>query len=282
MIKKLFLFSTLAFSISGVSQTINLLTLKPIEQDAKDYDPNIPSLTSFIPEGKVTTGVLILPGGGYSRLSTTNEGTEVARWLNSKGIAAFILKYRHTSTNPHPLPLTDAVTAMKYIRSHQKTLGVSLANLGVIGFSAGGHLASTLLTHFDDVNANPSKDTTARPDFGILVYPVITMQADFTHTGSRSNIIGKNPSAEQVSYLSAEKNITSKTPPCFLVHSTDDNAVPVENSLQFIAAMKAKKRPADAIIYSKGGHGYGMKEGKENFRSWYLRCEDWMKEMGWL
>jgi acetyl esterase/lipase len=202
-----------------------------------------PDITVFLPAKKNSTGqaVIICPGGGYGILAYDWEGTDIAKLLNSKGITAIVLKYRlpspKSSITPHLTPLMDAKRAMRIVRANADKWGIKKNNIGIMGFSAGGHLASTLATHFDGGDKN-SKDSieqqSSRPDFAVLIYPVITMNQSFTHMGSRNNLLGNNPDSSLVNLYSNELQVTKQTPPTFLLHATDDGAVPVENSLRFL------------------------------------------------
>src|SRR4051812_24946266 len=206
-----------------------------------------PEIAVFIPSKKSATGqaVVICPGGGYSILAYNWEGTDIAKWLNSKGVAAIVLKYRLPGTNsnvvPHQSPLMDAQRAIRLVRANAAQWNIKTDKVGIMGFSAGGHLASTAGTHFDKGNpgsADPVDRFSCRPDFMILMYPVITMSKPTMHTGSRNNLISQNPDEKLARFYSAELNVTSETPPTFLAHATDDKAVPVENSLMLYQALK--------------------------------------------
>lgn len=256
---------------------------------AKGDTPNDkPELTFYLPVKSKATGaaVVICPGGGYGHLAMGHEGHQVAKWLNTFGVAGIILKYRHKGSGyAHPAPLQDVQRAIKSVRYRAKTLGIDPEKIGVMGFSAGGHLASSAGTHF---NENPSKTgdaidkVSARPDFMILIYPVVTMADDFTHKGSRRNLLGNNPTPEMIKYFSNEKQVTPQTPPTFLVHSNDDGAVPAENSIQFFLELRKAGVSAEMHIYKKGGHGYGMGRKGTGEASWPLRCVDWMNAEGLL
>lgn len=221
----------------------------------------------IVPKEKSSgAAVLICPGGGYSGLSTIKEGTEYAQWLNELGISAFVLYYR--MPNGHwNIPLTDAQTAMEIIRKNAKKWNLDKNKIGVSGFSAGGHLASTLGTHFSSKN---------RPDFMILLYPVITMK-QLTHGGSKDNLLGKNPSDKLINHFSNELQVKANTPPTFLIHSKDDGAVPVENSKQFYNALKEKGIPAELHIFEKGGHGYGLRKTGADSEAWPDYLKKWLE-----
>lgn len=245
-----------------------------------------PSLTVFLPPKEKATGtaVLICPGGGYGALAFNHEGNDIAKWLNDNGIAGIILKYRLPSDlimkDKSIGPLQDAQEAMRTIRRNAVSWNINPSKIGVIGFSAGGHLASTLSTHFDEKVYDVKDNISARPDFSILMYPVITMDASFTHMGSRRNLIGENPSEEAVRHFSNELQITEKTPPAFLVHSADDKAVPIKNSMTYYEALSKLNIPSELHIFRKGGHGYGLAVNGETQSSWPQLCLRWMKASG--
>jgi len=249
-----------------------------------------PTLTIYLPDKEKATGaaVVIFPGGGYGHLAMDHEGIQIAQWLNSIGVAGFILKYRHSNSGAgygHPAPLQDAQRAIKTVRSRAKQWGVSPDRIGIIGFSAGGHLASSAGTHFQNRYSEPVDEIdrcSCRPDFMILMYPVVSFTEWYTHKGSRRNLLGDNPDADLVENLSNEKQVTPETPPTFLVHADDDNGVPSENSVAFYLALRKAKVPAEMHIYEKGGHGFGPGLGKGACSSWMVRCADWMKGRGLL
>lgn len=246
---------------------------------------HIPTLTVFLPEEQAATGtaVVVCPGGGYGVLAIDHEGTEIAEWLNSLGIAAFVVKYRNHPYK-HPIPLQDAQRATKMVRSRASEYKVEPDRIGIIGFSAGGHLVSTAGTHFHEGPLDGGiEEVTDRPDFMILLYPVISMKEGVTHTGSRQNLLGENPSEEQIEGLSNELQVTGRTPPTFLVHATDDETVPVENSILFYRALQAEGVPTEMHIYERGGHGFGLRPSRGVAASdWPGRCEKWMRQRGLL
>lgn len=231
-------------------------------------------------ENKTGMAVVVCPGGGYSHLAMQHEGTLVARWLNERGITAIVLKYR--MPNHHDkIPLTDAQRAMRWVRSRAEEWGLDPQKVGVAGFSAGGHLASTLATHFDKGKAK-SKDRlerfSCRPDFALLFYPVISMKDGLTHAGSKSGLLGKTPAPELVEKYSNELQVSAQTPPTFLIHSDDDTAVPALNSVAFYQALKKHKVPAVLYILPKGGHGWGFRPTFEYYSLWTPLLEKWLKE----
>lgn len=248
-----------------------------------------PEIAVFLPSKKTATGqaVIICPGGGYAYLAYNWEGTDVARLLNAKGITAIVLKYRLPNAKSNIVsylsPLMDAKRAMRIVRANAAKWNINKNNVGIMGFSAGGHLASTLATHFDDGDKN-SKDSieqqSSRPDFAVLIYPVITMNKTFTHMGSRNNLLGNNPDSSLVNLYSNELQVTPQTPPTFLVHATDDGAVPVENSLRFYEALKNNGVSAEMHIFPHGGHGFGMGLGKGELEIWPDLLVAWMRGLG--
>ena len=247
-----------------------------------------PEIAVFLPAKKNSTGqaVIICPGGGYAYLSYNWEGTDVAKLLNAKGITAIVLKYRlpnaKSNITPYLSPLMDAKRAMRIVRANADKWGIKKNNIGIMGFSAGGHLASTLATHFDDGDKN-SKDSieqqSSRPDFAVLIYPVITMNKGFTHMGSRNNLLGNNPDSLLVNLYSNELQVTKETPPTFLLHATDDGAVPVANSLRFYEACKMNGVSAEMHIFPHGGHGFGLALGKGSLETWPDLLVAWMRSL---
>ena len=245
-----------------------------------------PEIAVYIPAKRNSTGqaVVICPGGGYAILAYDWEGTDIAKLLNSKVITAIVLKYRLPSTKssitPHLTPLMDAKRAMRIVRANADKWGIKKNNIGIMGFSAGGHLASTLATHFDEGDKN-SKDSieqqSSRPDFAVLIYPVISMDPKIAHMGSRTNLIGEHPDSALAKQYSNELQVTKQTPPTFLLHATDDGAVPVENSLRFYEACKTNGVPVEMHIFPKGGHGFGLKN-KTSEADWFNLLTVWMKK----
>lgn len=250
-----------------------------------DYD--IPTLTVFLPDSEKATGaaMVICPGGGYGMLAS-HEGKDYALWLNANGVSCYVLKYRLGSHGyRHPVMLEDVSRALRLVRAHAEEWKLDPKRIGIVGSSAGGHLASTLLTHFDAGNPDapdPIDRQSSRPDLGVLCYPVITM-GEFTHGGSRQNLLGKDPSPELVKELSNELHVTKDTPPCFLFHSAEDNVVPVENSLLFAEALRRAGVPFDLHIYEHGRHGSGLggapyaKYDPEKLHPWTRDCIFWLK-----
>ncbi|WP_445731244.1 alpha/beta hydrolase [Mariniflexile sp.] len=247
-----------------------------------------PTLAVYLPSKRNATGkaVIICPGGGYQYLAYDWEGTDIAKWFNSKGIAAFVLKYRLPNSKSikvsYEAPLQDAQRAIRLLRSQAAKWGINPNKIGVIGFSAGGHLASTLGTQFDKPNffKETAIDTiSARPDFMALIYPVVTMKPDYTHKGSKQALLGDNPTEALINQYSNELQVTENTPPTFMVHSEDDNAVPIENSLNLYKALKDKGIKTEMHIYPNGGHGYSLALGKGHLQTWTDRLYDWLESL---
>lgn len=242
----------------------------------------VPTLTVFLPNicDSFKTAIIICPGGGYAGLAMGHEGFDVAKELNNAGIAAFVLKYRLPDDacmeNKSIVPLQDAQRALQMVREHAKEWNINENKVGVMGFSAGGHLASTLATHFNNAVIANSKNISLRPDFAILVYAVISFTDSLTHWGSRNNLVGKAPTAGQISFFSNELQVTPQTPPIFLVHAADDKTVKVENSLYFFENLKKNKVPAEMHIYEKGGHGFGM-YNRTTKELWLPTAINWMQ-----
>jgi acetyl esterase/lipase len=252
-------------------------------KDAKD----IPTLTPyFAPPAKATgASIIICPGGGYAALAP-HEGFHYALWLNEQGITGFVLKYRLGSNGyRHPAMMQDVQRAIRYVRANAAKWGLDPDRIGVMGSSAGGHLASTALTHFDagDPKAADLIDrASSRPNLGILCYPVITMGAD-THSGSKQNLLGDNPDPALVDLLSNEKQVTRDTPPTFIFHTVEDAAVKVENSMNFAAALQKNGVSFAFHLYTKGAHGMGLGSGQwdpDNRHPWTNECALWLKEQG--
>src|SRR5437660_2563378 len=222
---------------------------------------DIPTLTPYFAAKEKAPGaaVIVCPGGGYTHLAD-HEGQPVAEWLNSIGITAFVLKYRLGPRYHHPAPLQDAARAIRTIRAHAAEWKIDPERIGIIGFSAGGHLASTIATHFDSGKPDARdliERVSSRPNLAVLIYSVITMR-EKTHAGSKKNLLGDNPAPELIALLSNEEQVTKETPPVFLVHAMTDTAVPVENSLMFAAALRKAGIPFELHVYERGPHGFGL------------------------
>ncbi len=261
------------------------------EYTDKGHVKNIqdPTITIYLPEKAKATGaaVVICPGGGYRVLAIKHEGHDIAKWFNEFGVAGIVVKNRlptsENITDTSEVAMTDAQRAVRMVRHHAADWGIEKDKIGIMGFSAGGHLASTVGTHFDYGIANsadPIQKVSCRPDFMILMYPVISMSEDFMHAGSMKNLLGNNQSYEQKLRFSNEKQVTSETPPAILIHSSDDKAVPVENSIRFYEAMIKNNVPAELHIFNSGGHGYGLgrKDGTSH-NLWKENCQAWMMDM---
>jgi acetyl esterase/lipase len=226
------------------------------------------------------TAVVICPGGGYAGLAYDKEGHDTARWLNSLGVTAVVLKYR-CGEYGQPAPRDDVQRAIATVRHQADEMGVAADRIGVLGYSAGGHVASTAGTHFAEVEID-GPSVSSRPDFMILVYPVISMDAEITHGGSRQNLLGKQPSDALVEEYSNELQVTRETPPTFLVHAADDRAVPLENSLRMMRALEQAGVPVELALYEHGGHGFGLVADPIPAAQWPARCETWLRERGLL
>lgn len=302
--KKAFIIFTFFTGIASHSQSKNeiipIWSKIPDEIKAADYNENesikdgrvqstslvtIPTLSVFLPATSKPNqaAVLIFPGGGYQHLAIDKEGTKVAEWLNTLGIAAFVVKYRLPSDkimkDKTVGPLQDAQEAMRYVRENAAKYNIDPNKIGIIGFSAGGHLASTLATHYDDKVYETTSKTSARPDFSLLIYPVISMVNEMTHKGSQTSLLGNHPSRKLLDSFSNEKRVTNQTSPTFLVHATDDTVVLPENSINYYLALKKNGVPAELHIYEKGGHGFGLGV-KDTSKFWTRDCEEWLKTRG--
>ncbi|MCW5555872.1 MAG: alpha/beta hydrolase [Verrucomicrobiae bacterium] len=251
-------------------------------------DKDIPTLTPFLPTPENATGaaIVICPGGGYGGLAD-HEGSHYARWLNEQGIAGFVLKYRLGSGGyRHPAMLQDAARAVRTVRAQAAEWKLDPKRVGIMGSSAGGHLASTLLTHFDTGNADAAdliERQSSRPDLGVLCYPVISLTSPFTHQGSKRNLLGPDPSPDLARKLSSELQVTKDTPPCFVWHTWEDKGVPIENSLSFAEALQKSGVPFDLHIYERGPHGIGLgtrQYGQGERHPWTRDCEYWLKQRG--
>lgn len=220
-------------------------------------------------ENNCGTAVLICPGGGYSGVSAVKEGAEIAKWFNELGVSAFVLYYRMPNGH-YEIPLKDAQTALSIIHKRSREWKINKKKIGIMGFSAGGHLASTVGTHF--------KTKAERPAFMLLAYPVVTMNKDLTHKGSRDNLLGKNPSDELVKLYSNELQVNKQTPPTFIIHARDDGAVPIANSENLLEALQKNKVPAKLVTYDEGGHGFGMRKKGIPVENWPQKMKSWLTE----
>lgn len=298
---------SLLFFVFVTALSVNAQTIVPLWPDGQipnnlnnktiqekiDIDANgimrisnvvLPSMAVYAPPTPNGTAVLICPGGGYWIEAAGHEGVEVAKWFNSFGVTAFVLKYRLPDealwSNKHEVPLQDAMQAMKLIRENAPSYRIDPKRLGVMGFSAGGHLASTLSTHWHRQNL-PNAEV-YKPDFSILMYPVIS-SGEHKHAGSFERLLGKNAPADMMERYSNEKQVSAQTPPALLVHATDDKAVPVENSILYYNALRKLNISASMLIYENGGHGFGLAaKQKGSVKHWSEHCKGWMEGMGLL
>ncbi|WP_321477442.1 alpha/beta hydrolase [uncultured Paludibaculum sp.] len=234
-------------------------------------DVDKPSLTAYLAPNANGAAVLVCPGGGYAHLSMEKEGSDIANWFNSFGVSAFVLKYRLGPRYHHPAMIDDARRGITIIRTRAKEFGVDPNKIGVMGFSAGGHLAATLSTHFRDGE---------RPDFSMLVYPVISFTTRYTHSGSMFNLLGNPPDPTLTWDLSNELKVTAQTPPTFLFHTSGDTTVPAENSILYYMALRSAGVPAELHIYQNGPHGVGLAKQDPVLSSWPGRLKDWMMVRG--
>jgi acetyl esterase/lipase len=246
---------------------------------------DVPTLTPYLPPKEKMSGaaIIVCPGGGYTHLAD-HEGGPVAEWLNSLGVTAFVLKYRLGPRYHHPAPMQDAARAIRIVRARAAEWGLDPQRIGILGFSAGGHLASTAGTHFDSGKSDasdPIERVSSRPNLMILIYPVITMR-EKTHAGSKANLLGAAPAPELVALLSNDEQVTKETPPTFLVHTMTDPAVPVENSLLFITALRKAGVPFEFHLYERGPHGFGLGKNDPILATWPDRCADWLRLHGFM
>ncbi len=251
---------------------------------ATDLDK--PTITPYLPAQNPThTGIVICPGGGYEHLATDKEGTKVAQWLNERGVAAFVLTYRLGPRYHHPAQLLDAQRAIRYVRTHATEEGIDPNHVGIWGFSAGGHLASTAGTHFDGGNSkavDPIEQVSSRPDFMVLAYPVISMQPGITHNGSLHMLLGEQPNPMLENELSNETQVTPLTPPTFLFSTTNDPVVPVRNSVLFYEALLRAGVPAELHIFEQGQHGSGLGQNNPQLQMWPVLLQNWLHLHGWM
>jgi acetyl esterase/lipase len=248
-------------------------------------EEDTPTIAAFIPASNPTkTAVVIAPGGGYTHLSMIKEGADVAAWLNARGVAAFVLKYRLGMKYHSPIELGDAQRAIRTVRADAAKYGIAPDHIGMWGFSAGGHLTATTGTLFDAGNAaspDPIERQSSRPDFLVLAYPVITMQDPYVHKGSRLYLLGDAPTQEQMDGMSPEMHVTTQTPPTFLFTTTDDHTVPVLNSVMFYTALVKAGVPAEMHIFQHGGHGSGLAPTNPQLEPWTEMLIKWMRERGY-
>jgi acetyl esterase/lipase len=234
--------------------------------------------------------MVICPGGAYGMLALEKEGFQVAEWLNTLGVSAFVLRYRLGPTYHHPIQMEDGKRAMRWVRGHAKKYHLNPKHIGMLGFSAGGHLTATLATHCEEGDHKEvSKDSidrlSCRPDFQILIYPVISMDSTFTHRASRINLLGRNPTAEEINFLSAEKQVTPKTPPAFIVHAKTDPVVSFQNSQVYFNALRKHAVSVEFKVFERGAHAFGLAKVSEDapeLSTWPYACGLWLEKQGWL
>jgi len=284
-------FSAFAFAQQGrgpqnplVAQDTQILPLwqGPAPGAQGNEDKDIPTITVYLPRNAAAgmTAVVVCPGGGYGALAMNHEGRQVANYLNSVGIAAFVLKYRLGPKYHHPVEIGDAQRAIRTLRSHAAEWRINPDHIGIMGFSAGGHLASSASTHFDAGKADaadPIDRVSSRPDFSILGYPVISLVAPWTHQGSKKNLLGENPDPELAKSLSGENAVTAQTPPTFIFQTNADTTVPAENSVQYYLALRKAGVAAEMHIFQRGPHGVGL--GMEDFSlaEWPALLVNWLR-----
>jgi acetyl esterase/lipase len=259
-----------------------------------DSERDVPTLTIWsAPANATGAAVVVCPGGGYGGLAADHEGKQIAEWFNSLGVSAFVLKYRLGPRYHHPAMLQDAARAIRTVRAKASEWGVDPDRIAIIGFSAGGHLASTAGTHFDSGKLDaedPIERVSSRPDRLILIYPVIALATPFRHGGSVRNLLGDNPSQELVESLSNERQVTKETPPTFMAHTNADLPVPAENSILFALALRKAGVPVELHLFERGPHGLGLGDGiaklnvpaEPSFKAWPKLCETWLKNQGFL
>ncbi|MFN6139481.1 MAG: alpha/beta hydrolase [Planctomycetota bacterium] len=245
---------------------------------------DVPTLTVRKVESNSATGALIIcPGGGYGGLAMDHEGKQIIEWANSMGLTAVLCDYRHRGKGyGHPAPSQDALRAVRTVRAKASEWNIDPKKIGIMGFSAGGHLVSTVITQFDagdKDSIDPIARESSRPDFAILCYPVISMGSSFTHRGSEVNLLGEKATKETLEAFASERNVRSDTPPTFLMHTVEDKPVPVENSLVFYQAMVAKGVPGELHVYQKGPHGVGLARSIPGTSDWPLACQRWLKQL---
>ncbi len=248
-------------------------------------DEDKPSLTPYLAKSPNGTAVIVCPGGSYQHLAMDHEGVQVAKWLNSVGISAFVLQYRLGPKYHHPAMIDDAQRAIRTVRTRAVSMHIQPDRIGIWGFSAGGHLASTAATHFDFGNPNaadPIDRAGSRPDFAILAYPVISLNSEYAHAGSRLNLLGKTPDPKLLDDLSNDQRVTPQTPPTFLFHTSTDTTVPVENSVRFYLALRKAGVPAEMHIFQNGPHGVGLAPTDATLSAWSGLLANWLRERGLL
>ncbi len=265
-------------------------TLRLWEVDAPgalgNDEKDIPQAIVYLPPktDKPTGAIVICPGGGYGGLAMDHEGHQIAKWANQNGLAGIILSYRHRNRGyGHPAPMLDAQRAVRLVRHHAQEWNIDPQAVGIMGFSAGGHLTTTILTHFDSGDAtatDPVDRQGCRPDFGIVCYAVIALGESYTHVGSQNNLLGKDAPVDLVQSLSNEKQVTAETPPCFVWHTAEDKVVPLENSLRFASALVQHGVAVELHVFPAGRHGVGLAANIPGTDQWSVLCVDWLKRIG--
>ncbi len=283
----LMLITLFAGAQAGAEPKVELLWLNGAPGAVGTEAADKPSIAVWSPPTDKANGcaIVVCPGGGYGALAVDHEGKQIAEWLNSFGVTAFVLTYRIAPRYHHPAPLLDAQRAVRTVRVRAAEWKVDSSRIGILGFSAGGHLASTVGTHFDEGSStatDPIEKASSRPDFMVLCYPVISFTQPYTHVGSRVNLIGASPAAELAASLSNETQVTAKTPPTFLFHTSADTGVPPENSVAFYLALIKAGVPAEMHIYEKGPHGVGLAKNDPVLSTWPERCRAWLESRGFL
>jgi acetyl esterase/lipase len=263
---------------------------EPSGKPAEHAAAKPPFLTVYAPEDSATgTAVIVCPGGAYGMLARQKEGIEPALWLASKGIHAFLLDYRLGPAFRHPAQMEDAQRAVRWVRANAKRFGIDPRRIGMLGFSAGGHLTATASTHPDPGkpdSPDPVERVSSRPDFQILIYPVISMEAPFTHRASRANLLGRNPDPAVLAFLSAESQVDKETPPAFIVHAEADPIVDFANGQAYAEALRRAKVPVEFLAFVQGGHAFGMaaemhgEPGQAHLATWPARCAEWLRARG--
>lgn len=298
---RVLLLSCLLFFPVGVFAQVSTLPDKPIYlwsekplvtpdregiQSQRVFAVDNPSITPFWPDAMSATGaaVVIFPGGGYVRLAIEHEGYDIARWFNQQGVAAFVVKYRMQEYG-FPAPLLDGLRAMRYVRAHAANWNLDAKRIGVMGFSAGGHLAASVATRYDftspELDDDPWGSVSARPDFAILGYPVITLEGADAHAGSRQALLGENPDPGVMRENSLQHQVKARVPPMFIIHGANDKAVPVGNSLALFAAVQKHNQQSELHIYQTNVHGFGMREGEGTASDWPKALAGWLHQNGW-
>ncbi len=248
-------------------------------------EKDVPTAMVYLPDGQTspTGAIVIFPGGGYGGLAMDHEGHQIAQWANDMGLAGIIVSYRHRGRGyGHPAPMLDAQRAIRLTRARAADWNIDPHKVGVLGFSAGGHLTTTVLTHFDAGqadSADPIEQQSCRPDFGVVCYAVIALGESYTHIGSMKNLLGDNPALELVRSLSNEKQVTPQTPPCFVWHTSEDKVVPAENSLAFFSALTNSEVLSELHVFPLGRHGIGLAADFPGADQWPTLCQHWLQRL---